>query len=115
MWLTMVDDFIVCVDRIAACACCEPARGSRAGEESGGVKSEDGKMTECRICQEEEEERAMEAPCACSGTLKVFSCFAPVLRSVLCFFFFNRDYMHFLFAVGTLVDGFCRMLWSVML
>lgn len=91
MCLTMVDDFIVCVDRIAACACCDPAKGSRAGESGGGVKREDGKMTECRICQEEEEERAMEAPCACSGTLKVLSCFASVLFvlfSVSFFFYF---------------------------
>ncbi|GJM92319.1 hypothetical protein PR202_ga08781 [Eleusine coracana subsp. coracana] len=32
----------------------------------------DGKgLTECRICQEEGEEDAMDSPCACTGTLKV--------------------------------------------
>ncbi|EHA8586698.1 putative E3 ubiquitin-protein ligase MARCH6 [Cocos nucifera] len=32
-----------------------------------------GGVTECRICQEEGEESEMEAPCACNGTLKVYS------------------------------------------
>lgn len=32
----------------------------------------DGKgAIECRICQEEGEEAAMDSPCACTGTLKV--------------------------------------------
>jgi hypothetical protein len=32
----------------------------------------DGKgLIECRICQEEGEEDAMDSPCACAGTLKV--------------------------------------------
>lgn len=29
-----------------------------------------GSLRECRICQEEDEEKDMEAPCACNGTLK---------------------------------------------
>ena len=34
----------------------------------------DGKgIIECRICQEEGEEAAMDSPCACAGTLKVRS------------------------------------------
>lgn len=83
----MVDDFMVCVDRIIASACFESVHGgvfdSAEGAESisanagvslknngeGCSKKED--MVECRICQEEGEERDMEAPCGCNGTLKV--------------------------------------------
>lgn len=82
----MVDDFMVCVDRIIASACFESVHGgvfeSAEGAESisanagvslknngeGCSKKED--MVECRICQEEGEERDMEAPCGCNGTLK---------------------------------------------
>lgn len=82
----MVDDFMVCVDRIIASACFESVHGgvfeSGEGAESisanagvslknngeGCSKKED--MVECRICQEEGEERDMEAPCGCNGTLK---------------------------------------------
>jgi hypothetical protein len=44
----------------------------------------DGKgAIECRICQEEGEEEAMDSPCACTGTLKVtfiprFAAFLPL-------------------------------------
>uniref|UniRef100_A0A0C9QPC6 TSA: Wollemia nobilis Ref_Wollemi_Transcript_14989_1646 transcribed RNA sequence n=1 Tax=Wollemia nobilis TaxID=56998 RepID=A0A0C9QPC6_9CONI len=38
------------------------------GESEGGVPVL--KPAECRICQEEDEEDSMEAPCACSGSLK---------------------------------------------
>lgn len=30
-------------------------------------------IVECRVCQEEDQVLSMEAPCACNGTLKVFS------------------------------------------
>ena len=30
-------------------------------------------MAECRICQEEDSIKSLETPCACSGSLKVFS------------------------------------------
>ena len=30
-------------------------------------------MAECRICQEEDDVLAMEAPCSCNGTLKVIT------------------------------------------
>ncbi|KAM7489602.1 hypothetical protein LguiB_027086 [Lonicera macranthoides] len=108
----MVDDFMVCVDRIIASACFDSVvvdeRESnnnsrvlnlRRGEEvmltenecnnhdddgnnknsSSNNKSDGGcedegccskKIRECRICQEEDEEEDMEAPCACNGTLK---------------------------------------------
>ncbi|XP_057957258.1 uncharacterized protein LOC131150517 [Malania oleifera] len=82
----MVDDFMVCVDRIIASACFESINGGNeerrnlsvnsggAGnseKNSGGEGcSKKGEVVECRICQEEDEENAMEAPCACSGTLK---------------------------------------------
>lgn len=80
---------MVCVDRIIASACFESVNGRERllgevlvdeksvvvvsskiseGEEEGCCS----KMVvrECRICQEEDEEHEMEAPCACSGTLK---------------------------------------------
>lgn len=57
------------------------------GENGGGIVAKDGvfvgegcsfsaakgkgSLRECRICQEEDEEKDMEAPCACNGTLKV--------------------------------------------
>ncbi|KAK9287646.1 hypothetical protein L1049_016083 [Liquidambar formosana] len=87
----MVDDFMVCVDRILASACFESLNGGggdydrveqEADNSEGGVSvkpnsgesssspSKKGEMVECRICQEEDEMRAMEAPCACNGTLK---------------------------------------------
>ncbi|KAL6582369.1 hypothetical protein OROMI_006383 [Orobanche minor] len=99
----MVDEFMVCVDRIIASSACfqessPPSANAvererkRDGEESvntsengdasvnkGGifdkecsftdVKAE-GSVRECRICQEEDEEKDMESPCACNGTLK---------------------------------------------
>ena len=35
------------------------------------LEIDEGVLFECRICQEEEEISNLEAPCACSGTLKV--------------------------------------------
>lgn len=95
----MVNDYMVCVDRILASACLrsvnESERISGHGleeRESGGAESvslssssssngdvngEDGgegcskkEVRECRICQEEDDEHSLEAPCACNGTLK---------------------------------------------
>ncbi|XP_077229530.1 uncharacterized protein LOC143862375 [Tasmannia lanceolata] len=88
----MVDEFMVCVDRIIASACFESVNEgfNRTGREENGEnlfvnnsislksngegcskKSErKGEMIECRICQEEDEEHEMEAPCGCNGTLK---------------------------------------------
>lgn len=54
------------------------ANGSVLGKgdgEVGSKKLEKGEMMECRICQEEDEEKEMEAPCGCSGTLKVWPFF----------------------------------------
>ncbi|CAH9083312.1 unnamed protein product [Cuscuta epithymum] len=42
--------------------------GGFGGE--GCSKGGGGAVRECRICQEEDEEKDMEAPCACNGTLK---------------------------------------------
>ncbi|KAI3459831.1 hypothetical protein Pfo_016494 [Paulownia fortunei] len=39
------------------------------GSSCSSVKAK-GSVRECRICQEEDEEKDMEAPCACNGTLK---------------------------------------------
>nr|CAB3475083.1 unnamed protein product [Digitaria exilis] len=36
-----------------------------------GVGADGKGVIECRICQEEGEEDAMDSPCACTGTLKV--------------------------------------------
>lgn len=58
------------------------------------VKSK-GSFRECRICQEEDEEKDMEAPCACNGTLKV-SFLPPSVCLCVCkyfcvFFFFSYE------------------------
>jgi len=47
---------------------CSGSEGQVEVEVGMGV---DGKGVECRICQEEGEEAAMDSPCACTGTLKV--------------------------------------------
>ncbi|KAJ9189166.1 hypothetical protein P3X46_000493 [Hevea brasiliensis] len=83
----MVDDFMVCVDRIIASACFESVHGERDRNIEATAKNESvisvkcngegcssfkkvKEMAECRICQEEDEVHSMEAPCACNGTLK---------------------------------------------
>lgn len=45
------------------------SKSSSGGD--GGEGSSKVSVRECRICQEEDEETDMEAPCACNGTLKV--------------------------------------------
>ncbi|KAB5530043.1 hypothetical protein DKX38_020124 [Salix brachista] len=104
----MVDDFMVCVDRIIVASTCFESvhNGERDRNRSNGVgigaTNKDGnvgesvvsvkgneegssrslkkvEMVECRICQEEDEVLAMEAPCSCNGTLKaVVLCFWDV-------------------------------------
>ena len=92
----MVDDLMVCVDRIiVASSCFEPVnngereRNGEATSKDGNVKESVGsvkgnvegsscslkkvEMVECRICQEEDEVLALEAPCSCNGTLKVIT------------------------------------------
>ncbi|PPE02906.1 hypothetical protein GOBAR_DD00066 [Gossypium barbadense] len=97
----MVDDFMVCVDKIIASATCfesssvnegQPNSNTAAGNtnvdfpmtkasgDGDGGKEGDGKtgysskkvkeVVECRICHEEDDLLSLEAPCACSGTLK---------------------------------------------
>ncbi|KAK4345338.1 hypothetical protein RND71_035514 [Anisodus tanguticus] len=86
----MVDEFMVCVDRIIIATTCfkdsqilltdvvdatansNVENNSRKTDEitSGGEGCSKGSVRECRICQEEDEENDMEAPCACNGTLK---------------------------------------------
>lgn len=56
---------------------CVGGEGSSKGSSSSSVR-------ECRICQEEDEETDMEAPCACNGTLKVYP-FHPLF--MICFNF----------------------------
>ncbi|KAJ4843450.1 hypothetical protein Tsubulata_041681 [Turnera subulata] len=93
----MVDDFMVCVDRLISPSDClvnggvgknveavaaaattsglnengdGPVKGFGDGGEGCSSVKEVEDMVECRICQEEDEEHEMEAPCACNGTLK---------------------------------------------
>ncbi|XP_057778036.1 uncharacterized protein LOC130997470 isoform X2 [Salvia miltiorrhiza] len=94
----MVDELmVVCVDRIIASAAClqqpnntTPEKESVAvsvgggndgdgttkdGIFNGGISSSSstevkGRVSECRICQEEDHDKDLESPCACSGTLK---------------------------------------------
>ncbi|KAK8556410.1 hypothetical protein V6N12_002812 [Hibiscus sabdariffa] len=96
----MVDDFMVCVDKIIASAACfesssvseaQPNSAATTGnttavvskkksiDDDGGKEGEGTKgycskkvkeIVECRICQEEDDLPSLEAPCACSGTLK---------------------------------------------
>ena len=107
----MVDDFMVCVDRIIASACFETVNGGVGGgvrvegsenvctvansgggggggegcskKEGGMIIKGGGVVVECRICQEEDEEHAMEAPCACNGTLKVFFAFSLFKKKIV--------------------------------
>eukprot|EP00257_Ricinus_communis_P027731 XP_025015145.1 uncharacterized protein LOC8269786 isoform X1 [Ricinus communis] len=94
----MVDDFVVCVDRLliaSACfesvnnggeterhnlessnesaICFKNSNGGGGGEgcsSSSPLIKKVKEMVECRICQEEDDVHSMEAPCACNGTLK---------------------------------------------
>ncbi|XVE84430.1 hypothetical protein DITRI_Ditri17bG0013500 [Diplodiscus trichospermus] len=96
----MVDDVVVCVDRIIASAACFETSSVNEGhpnsktsatrsagrtnvvvsEEKTTDEEEEGRkgccskrvkeMVECRICQEEDDLLSLEAPCACNGTLK---------------------------------------------
>ncbi|KAK4349317.1 hypothetical protein RND71_032072 [Anisodus tanguticus] len=93
----MVDEFMVCVDRIIIATTCfgdshnslltdvvvdvtsnveiinsrmsDEITSSGGGDGNGECCSK-GCVRECRICQEEDDENDMEAPCACNGTLK---------------------------------------------
>ncbi|WCJ41243.1 RING/FYVE/PHD zinc finger superfamily protein [Euphorbia peplus] len=79
----MVDDFMVCIDRIIASACFDSVHAEKRDKEkdiesliSVNINEEKegsscfNEMVECRICQEEDDVFSMEAPCACNGTLK---------------------------------------------
>ncbi|KAG5143665.1 hypothetical protein JHK82_019360 [Glycine max] len=90
----MVNDFIVCIDRIIASTTCfgsvnekhcdgvDPViipvsdNGGKVCSSSSSSSSSNKDddvvvVVECRICQEEDQAQAMEAPCSCNGTLKV--------------------------------------------
>ncbi|KAL2920847.1 putative E3 ubiquitin ligase SUD1 [Bienertia sinuspersici] len=90
----MVNDFMVCVDRIIASACLQSV--NQLETNSGFHQINDDKniqkikpetmntvsssscllqkeLKECRICQEEDDDNSLESPCACNGTLKVFT------------------------------------------
>ena len=62
---------------------CDPA--VEEGRATSGV------LVECRICQEDDDEACMEAPCSCKGSLKVKrSCFSNYFQRnkfPLCFSF----------------------------
>lgn len=42
-----------------------------ATQKNAGDRKGDGKLVECRICQDEDEDSNMETPCSCCGSLKV--------------------------------------------
>lgn len=112
----MVDEFMVCVDRIIATACFESVNetGERLLSDEANhvvqVASVDNNknrqvgccsnmVRECRICQEEDEQHQMEAPCACNGTLKanlisfISSCIFFFMFICLMFFLGNCDFL----------------------
>ncbi|GFS41393.1 RING/FYVE/PHD zinc finger superfamily protein [Actinidia rufa] len=86
----MVDEFMICIDRLIESAYFESvnererllstennlSRVNSIGvvpvknSDGGGEGCSKNVVRECRICQEEDEEHQMEAPCACNGTLK---------------------------------------------
>ncbi|KAK7362697.1 hypothetical protein VNO77_04817 [Canavalia gladiata] len=82
----MVDEFIVCIDRIIASTACfgslgdgrqcdgllhvDPVPVSDNGGEGCSSSSHQDDVVECRICQEEDQVQALETPCSCNGTLK---------------------------------------------
>ncbi|CAA0839340.1 RING/FYVE/PHD zinc finger superfamily protein [Striga hermonthica] len=105
----VVDEFMVCVDKIIASAACFQESSTTSSSSTNGVGGEEAivaavdvvrangdtgankdgifrsegegpsfsfvkekclSLRECRICQEEDEEKDMEAPCSCNGTLK---------------------------------------------
>ncbi|POO02028.1 Zinc finger, RING/FYVE/PHD-type [Trema orientale] len=100
----MVDDLMVCVDRIIGSTYFESVNNGERSRETERPSTFNGESTptgsgdvslgktnrsscrggecssnmateivECRVCQEEDQVYSMEAPCACNGTLKVFS------------------------------------------
>lgn len=83
----MGDHVVLHVDRLIAPETTEPIareEDSTSSSESGTVSGEEKEnikvseeeepliqMVDCRICQEEDHLKNLEAPCACSGSLKV--------------------------------------------
>ena len=71
------------VDRLITESTLEAAIESRNQADNGsadakavnsvGDGEDDGKLLECRICQEEDDESNMETPCSCCGSLKVIA------------------------------------------
>lgn len=80
----MGDHFVLFVDRLITESTLEAAIESRNQAKLGtgdpkaekntqknvGDRKTDGKLVECRICQDEDEDSNMEAPCSCCGSLK---------------------------------------------
>ena len=42
-------------------------------QKSAGDRKAEGKLVECRICQEEDDDSNLETPCSCCGSLKVIA------------------------------------------
>jgi hypothetical protein len=62
------------------------AAASACGEEAVPVgRPKSGVLVECRICQDEDDETCMEAPCSCKGSLKVKN-LCVMLPILLCFY-----------------------------
>lgn len=65
----------------------KPAESTSHKVDLGNVSST-GKLVECRICQDEDDDRNMETPCSCCGSLKVsrvvLSTFSKMLFICFC-------------------------------
>jgi hypothetical protein len=48
-----------------------------------GGRPKSGVLVECRICQDEDDETCMEAPCSCKGSLKVKKILSVMLLIIL--------------------------------
>lgn len=57
--------------------------GNSTPDTSVGHRTPSGKLVECRICQEDDQDSNMEIPCSCCGSLKVNCKFLICLRIIL--------------------------------
>ena len=73
----------------------------------GGGGGSASKMVECRICQEEDWDSSMEAPCACCGSLKV------ILLSLSWTKIIGLDYAADLWATDNCFSEFVKNVFSV--
>lgn len=80
-----------------------------AAEEQGSSEEEPLlQMVECRICQEEDNIKNLETPCACSGSLKVL--IYLVLASNRCLKHFNAYFFLYLYFIYLVKFCICMLL-----